>query len=57
MASKEFDRQIDSLSMDIRFGIMAEDDWDGPSIKPGELSPENIKWLASWLVGCGWTKP
>lgn len=39
----------------IHLGISAEEDWDGPSIKPGTLTDDQIKWLASWLVGEGVT--
>lgn len=45
------------LTASIRLGIIAEDPWDGPSIKEGELSDEQINWLASWLAGDGVTKP
>lgn len=34
-------------------GIAAEEDWDGPSVKPGDLTEEQIDWLASWLAGDG----
>lgn len=34
-------------------GISAEEDWPGPSIKPGELSDAQIEWLAAWLAGEG----
>lgn len=37
----------------IRLGIAAEEDWDGPSIKPGELPDDKIEWLAAWLAGDG----
>jgi hypothetical protein len=37
----------------IHLGVMAEQDWDGPSIKPGELSDDKIEWLAAWLAGDG----
>ena len=37
----------------IELGIMVEEDWDGPSIKPGTLTDEQIAWLASWLSSEG----
>ena len=40
----------------IRFGIEAEADWEGPSIKPGVLFDDEIAWLASWLDGEGFRK-
>ena len=44
------------MAASIRLGIDAEDAWDGPSIKPGTLTDEEIEWLASWLAGDGWVK-
>lgn len=37
----------------IHLGISAEEDWDGPSVKPGDLTDAQIEWLASWLAGEG----
>lgn len=37
----------------ILVGIQAEEDWDGPSIKSGVLTDEQIEWLASWLASEG----
>lgn len=44
------------MAASIRLGIDAEATWDGPSIKPGTLTDEEIEWLASWLAGDGWVK-
>lgn len=44
------------LEASIRLGIAAEEDWDGPSIKPGDLTDDQIAWLASWLAGDGCDK-
>lgn len=37
----------------IKEGIWFEQDWDGPSIKDGDLTEKQISWLASWLAGDG----
>lgn len=47
--------EVQRIEASIRLGIAAEEDWDGPSIKPGDLSDEQISWLASWLAGDGVT--
>ncbi len=44
------------LEASIRLGIAAEEDWPGPSVKPGDLTEEQIDWLASWLAGEGFVK-
>jgi hypothetical protein len=44
------------IAASIRLGIMAEQDWDGPSIKPGALTEEQVDWLGSWLAGEGYTR-
>lgn len=41
------------IANSIRLGIQVEEDWDGPSIKPGTLTEEQIDWLGSWLAGDG----
>jgi hypothetical protein len=45
-----------AIAMSIRVGIIAEQDWEGPSIKEGDLTEEQIDWLASWLAGESWVK-
>lgn len=52
----EFTNTVAELRADIVLGIMAEDAWDGPSVKPGDLTDDQIEWLASWMAGCGWKK-
>lgn len=52
-APNEFAADVARLAASIRLGIAAEDGWDGPSIKPGQLSDDEIDWLASWLAGDG----
>jgi hypothetical protein len=37
-------------------GIAAEEDWDGPSVKPGDLTNAQVEWIASWLAGDGFVK-
>ena len=44
------------VEADIQLGIMAEEDWDGPSVKPGQLTNEQIARLGAWLEGCGYAK-
>lgn len=51
-----FDQDVAAVEASIRLGIAAEEDWDGPSIKPDDLTDEQIRWLASWLVGDRVTK-
>lgn len=41
------------INADIHLGFNVEEDWDGPSIKPGTLTDEQVEWLSSWLTGCG----
>lgn len=48
-----FEEISSRLTSHIHLGIAAEEDWDGPSIKPGTLTNEQIAWLGSWLAGCG----
>lgn len=45
-----------SLYASIQLGIDAEEEWEGPSIKPGTLTDEQVCWLASWLAGEGFRK-
>ena len=52
----EYSDTCNRMAASIRLGIAAEDAWDGPSIKPGTLTDEEIEWLASWLAGEGWVK-
>lgn len=52
-----YEQTVARLTASIHLGIIAEDPWDGPSIKEGELSDEQINWLASWLAGDGVIKP
>ena len=52
----EYNDTRDRMAASIRLGIAAEDAWDGPSIKPGTLTEDEIEWLASWLAGEGWVK-
>lgn len=49
----DYDQSKRRIEADIRLGVAAEEDWDGPSVKPGALTDEQISWLASWLAGCG----
>ena len=49
----DFKVERDRLEASIRLGIEAEADWEGPSIKPGTLTDEQIHWLAAWLAGEG----
>lgn len=46
----------DQIESDIHIGIVMENDWNGPSIKEGQLTGEEVRWLAIWLAGCGYTK-
>lgn len=39
----------------LHMGIDAEENWDGPSVKPGDLTDAQIEWVAAWLVGDGVT--
>lgn len=48
-----YDEAKPRIEASIRMGIAAEEDWSGPSVKPGELSDDQITWLASWLAGDG----
>lgn len=41
----------------LQMGIAAEEDWAGPSVKPGDLTDQQVEWLASWLAGDGVIKP
>ena len=43
----------DTIYNSIHLGILAEVGWDGPRIKPGQLTDDQIAWLASWLAGDG----
>lgn len=49
----DYDRRVAQIESSILLGIAVEQDWDGPSIKPGELTDEQIQWLARWLAGDG----
>ncbi|MET4703071.1 hypothetical protein [Frigoribacterium sp. UYMn621] len=39
------------IAASIDIGIWAEQDWDGPSIKPGKLTDDEVQWLGAWLAG------
>lgn len=51
----DYDGAKAALNAAIQLGIAAEEDWDGPSIKPGTLTSEQVEWLASWLAGEGFS--
>lgn len=51
-----FASQASEISASIHLGIHAEEDWDGPSIKPGTLTDEQVAWLGGWLASEGWSR-
>ena len=44
------------LEASIRLGISAEEGWDGPSVKPGDLTDAQVGWLDAWMAGEGWVR-
>lgn len=57
MRRPTFEESKPRIEASIHLGIGAEEDWDGPSIKPGTLTDDQLSWLASWLAGDGVVKP
>lgn len=56
VSGNTYEKSKPRLEASIRMGIAAEEDWPGPSVKPGDLTEEQIDWLASWLAGEGFVK-
>ena len=50
----KWEKTCEDMEFSIRLGIEAEEDWEGPSIKPGEITDAQVSWLSSWLIGEGW---
>lgn len=52
----DYEKAKGQIESSIHVGIAAEEDWDGPSVKPDDLTDKQIAWLAAWLAGEGFSR-